>query len=86
MLIKLLFTGSGTLDFNSFCKLAGRFLVEEEDDEAMMKELKEAFRLYDREGKIKKNKYISIFFYDNNILSIHQIVGIYIKTVHKKTI
>ena len=43
-------TGTGKLNFDSFTEIAGHFL-EEEDDEAMQQELKEAFRLYDREGK-----------------------------------
>ena len=42
---------SGKLNFDSFCRVAGHFLVEE-DDEAMLQELKEAFRLYDKEGNI----------------------------------
>ncbi|XP_044734419.1 troponin C, isoallergen Bla g 6.0101-like [Chrysoperla carnea] len=41
--------GTGQLDFKQFCELAARFLVEE-DTEAMQAELREAFRLYDREG------------------------------------
>ncbi|KAH0953085.1 hypothetical protein HN011_002884 [Eciton burchellii] len=41
--------GSGELEFEEFCTLAARFLVEE-DSEAMQQELREAFRLYDREG------------------------------------
>lgn len=40
---------SGRVNFDCFCKIAGRFL-EEEDSEAMQEELKEAFRMYDREG------------------------------------
>ncbi|XP_019880977.2 troponin C [Aethina tumida] len=40
---------SGQLDFDSFCRVAAHFL-ENEDDEALQKELKEAFRLYDKEG------------------------------------
>ncbi|KRT85713.1 HLH domain-containing protein [Oryctes borbonicus] len=42
-------SGSGLLNFDSFCKVACHFL-ESEDDEALQKELKEAFRLYDKEG------------------------------------
>lgn len=42
--------GSGQIEFEEFCTLAARFLVEE-DAEAMQQELKEAFRLYDKEGK-----------------------------------
>jgi len=41
--------GTGKLDFDTFSMIAGHFL-EEEDAEAMTQELKEAFRLYDREG------------------------------------
>ncbi|KAL3267783.1 hypothetical protein HHI36_006912 [Cryptolaemus montrouzieri] len=40
---------SGRLEFEEFVTLAAKFIVEE-DDEAMQKELKEAFRLYDKEG------------------------------------
>lgn len=38
------------LTFESFCRVAMHFL-EDEDAEVMQKELKEAFRLYDKEGK-----------------------------------
>lgn len=40
---------TGKVDFDAFTNIAGHFL-EEEDSEAMQQELKEAFRLYDREG------------------------------------
>ncbi|KAG5880813.1 hypothetical protein JTB14_027980 [Gonioctena quinquepunctata] len=40
---------TGTLNFDSFCRVASHFF-ENEDDEALQKELKEAFRLYDKEG------------------------------------
>ncbi|KPI95708.1 Troponin C, isoform 2 [Papilio xuthus] len=40
--------GSGKLNFDSFVRVATHFL--DEDDEALQKELKEAFRLYDKEG------------------------------------
>jgi calmodulin len=43
-----LFLGTGQLGFDSFCRVAAHF--NEEDDEALQKELKEAFRLYDKEG------------------------------------
>ena len=46
----LYFTGSGELEFEEFCILAARFLIEE-DEEQMKKELKEAFRFYDKDGK-----------------------------------
>lgn len=41
---------TGKLNFDSFVKVVGHFL-EEQDEEAMQKELKEAFRLYDKEGE-----------------------------------
>ena len=41
--------GSGLLEFGEFCQLSSKFLVEE-DEEALKKELKEAFRIYDKEG------------------------------------
>ena len=40
--------GSGEIEFGEFCQLAAKFLVEE-DDEALKKELKEAFRIYDKD-------------------------------------
>ncbi|KAJ8712288.1 hypothetical protein PYW07_005130 [Mythimna separata] len=40
---------AGKINFDGFCNIASHFL-EEEDAEAMQQELKEAFRLYDREG------------------------------------
>lgn len=47
------FKGSGQLEFEEFVTLAAEFLAEEEmeDSAAMQEELKEAFRLYDKEGK-----------------------------------
>ena len=51
--------GSGLLEFGEFCQLAAKFLVEE-DDEALKKELKEAFRIYDKDqqGYITTGTYI----------------------------
>ncbi|XP_057374906.1 troponin C-like [Daphnia carinata] len=40
---------TGKLSFEAFYSIAANFL-EDEDDEAMQNELKEAFRLYDKEG------------------------------------
>lgn len=50
------FSGSGQLEFEEFVTLAAGFLTEDEpeDVEAMQAELKEAFRLYDKEGLINK--------------------------------
>jgi len=47
--------GSGELEFEEFASLAGRFLGQE-DAEAVQQELREAFRLYDKEG----NGYINV--------------------------
>lgn len=41
--------GSGQLEFEEFVELSAKFLIEE-DQEALKKELKEAFRIYDRDG------------------------------------
>ena len=41
--------GSGELEFPEFIQLAAKFLIEE-DEEEMKWELKEAFRLYDKQG------------------------------------
>jgi len=41
--------GSGMLEIEEFLALCARFLVEE-DAEAVQEELREAFRLYDKEG------------------------------------
>lgn len=49
LLTKTPIKGSGFLEFAEFVTLAAQFLVEE-DVEEMQNELKEAFRLYDKEG------------------------------------
>ncbi|KAK9511924.1 hypothetical protein O3M35_000484 [Rhynocoris fuscipes] len=38
------------LDFDNFVEIAARYLPEEENPEALQQELREAFRLYDKEG------------------------------------
>ena len=43
------------LEFEEFCQLSAKFLIEE-DEEGMKRELKEAFRIYDKAGK--KDSYI----------------------------
>jgi len=43
--------GSGEIEFGEFCQLCAKFLVEEPDEETMKAELKEAFRVYDRESQ-----------------------------------
>jgi len=42
--------GSGEIEFQEFCILAAKFIIEE-DDADVARELKEAFRLYDKEGQ-----------------------------------
>merc|ERR1712168_139929 len=42
--------GSGLLEFEEFAELAAKFLIEE-DEEALKAELKEAFRIYDKDGE-----------------------------------
>lgn len=49
ILFLIYLTESGRLEFEEFVTLAAKFIVEE-DAEAMQKELREAFRLYDKEG------------------------------------
>lgn len=44
------FLGTGELEFEPFCDLAARFLEEDVDADAVQEELREAFRLYDKEG------------------------------------
>merc|ERR1712203_588823 len=43
--------GSGEIEFGEFCQLCATFLVEDPDMETMKKELKDAFRVYDKEGQ-----------------------------------
>merc|ERR1712128_324738 len=43
--------GSGEIGFGEFCQLCATFLVEDPPLETMKKELKDAFRVYDKEGQ-----------------------------------
>ena len=43
--------GSGQIEFAEFRQLCATFLVEDPDIETMKKELKDAFRIYDKEGQ-----------------------------------
>merc|ERR1711890_90696 len=43
--------GSGEIEFGEFCRLCALFLVEDPDIETMKRELKDAFRVYDKEGQ-----------------------------------
>merc|ERR1712011_59443 len=42
---------SGEIEFGEFSQLRATFLVEDPDMETMKRELKDAFRLYDKEGQ-----------------------------------
>merc|ERR1711987_2706 len=42
--------GSGEIEFAEFCQLCAKFLVEDPDIDTMKRELKDAFRIYDKEG------------------------------------
>lgn len=53
--------GSGLLEFGEFCQLAAKFLVEE-DEEALKKELKDAFRIYDKEGMMPLTILYCLYF------------------------
>ena len=41
----------GEIEFGEFCQLCATFLVEDPDMETMQKELRDSFRLYDKEGQ-----------------------------------
>merc|ERR1719410_2355143 len=40
----------GKFSFNMFCQVAAKFMIED-DEEQMREELKEAFRIYDKENQ-----------------------------------
>merc|ERR1712032_1034676 len=42
--------GSGKFSFEMFCAVSAKFMIED-DEEQMKEELKEAFRIYDKEGQ-----------------------------------
>merc|ERR550532_2880627 len=41
---------TGKFSFNMFCQVSAKFMIED-DEEQMKEELKEAFRIYDKEGQ-----------------------------------
>merc|ERR1712076_96435 len=43
--------GSGEIEFAEFCQLCAKFLVEDPDIDTMKRDLKDAFRIYDKEGQ-----------------------------------
>jgi len=48
--------GSGEIEFEEFSGLVSRFVMQEDENAGMEEELREAFRLYDKEG----NGYINV--------------------------
>ena len=48
--MKIIISGRKEIRFDTFCSLASRFLEDDADTEAVQSELREAFRLYDKEG------------------------------------
>ena len=43
--------GSGEIEFGEFCQLCAKFLVEDPDVDTLKRELKDAFRIYDKDGQ-----------------------------------
>merc|ERR1711874_674515 len=43
--------GSGEIEFAEFCQLCAKFLVEDPDVDTLKRELKDAFRIYDKDGQ-----------------------------------
>ncbi|KAI1728576.1 EF hand domain-containing protein [Ditylenchus destructor] len=50
------YSGSGEIEFEEFAAMVANFVVASEDNEGLEDELREAFRLYDKEG----NGYIAV--------------------------
>merc|ERR1712192_385169 len=50
LLVEIDEDGSGEIEFGEFCQLCATFLVEDPDMETMKRELKDAFRVYDKEA------------------------------------
>ena len=44
--------GSGAIEFPEFAQLCAKFLVEDPDPETLRAELKQAFRLFDKQGTV----------------------------------
>ena len=47
--------GSGAIEFPEFAQLCAKFLVEDPDPETMRAELKQAFRLFDKQGTVSSS-------------------------------
>merc|ERR1712244_56701 len=50
LLVEIDEDGSGEIEFGEFCQLCATSLVEDPDMETMKRELKDAFRIYDKGG------------------------------------
>ena len=57
------------LEFEEFCQLSAKFLIEE-DEEGMKRELKEAFRIYDKAGTCFLINYF-VCYTKKYILKVH---------------
>lgn len=53
--------GTGELEFEQFAVYASRYVEVEEDVEAVAKELREAFLLYDRDGMCPWQRFIATY-------------------------
>lgn len=70
-------TGKGTLNFEELCELGAKFMGEEEEDlEKVRDELREAFRLYDKEGMFLYVNYVKLFFHFSKTFFFHYFVNI----------
>ena len=63
-------SGSGLLEFTEFCHLASWFL-KEEDETMLLKELKEAFRIYDKDEEGWVDYYSQYHFYKKENVQFH---------------
>jgi len=75
------FAESGRLEFEEFVTLAAKFIVED-DAEALEKELREAFRLYDKEGNNKSRNKVcktKLFHIPRRFRKFYKIIWIYKK-------
>ncbi|VDO10473.1 unnamed protein product [Haemonchus placei] len=51
----LTITGSGEIEFEEFAAMVANFVVNSEDNEGLEEELREAFRLYDKQVRVPTN-------------------------------
>ncbi len=60
-------TETGKINFDGFAAICSDFL-DEEDDEAMQNELREAFRMYDKEGRLLR--WLCIYQYTSEVIDL----------------